>query len=121
MIINEKEYKFMLTAGAAVELAKICPDEDIRKYGDLLTDNVIENIGVVNKLAVILSKGYADAERCFGRNADQISEEMMMSLPFYRYIDLQNELQQTIRRDIVGTVETKPVKGSKKAETEAEA
>lgn len=54
-----EDVKFARTVAADIELAKLCPDEDINKLGSLLREkNTIKKINNIMKVIVILSEAY---------------------------------------------------------------
>ncbi len=115
MIINGTEYGFVLTLGAAIELAKLCPKGDIGRYADLLkNEDFGKNRDNLFRLAKILNAGHVENERTFGREAAVLEPEVLNALPLYHFLRLQTELINAIARDITGEIETKETPESKK-------
>jgi hypothetical protein len=127
MLINGIEYGFCLTTEAGIKLAKICPDGDIAKFGQMLDGKdyakSAENLAAI---AEILSDGYANKEEYeHGRTVPRLTKEelhdVIMHSPLFRYNEMNTEIVVTIIRDLVGEVdaEEKPGKSGKKDETGA--
>lgn len=127
MIINGTEYGLCLTTEAGIKLAKICPDGDIKKFGQLLDgkdyEKAAENLAAI---AEILNEGYANKEQYdHGKTVPRLTKEELqaaiMHSTLFRYNEMNTEIVVTIIRDLVGEVDTeeKPVKAGKKDETGA--
>lgn len=116
MIINGRERKFLRTTGATIEIAKMCPGEDLGKiealFNDTSTAKIYENI---MKMAVIFNKGYEGREAMMnGTTADPLKEEELLTLTDEEFAELQEEVLKAWANE-KATIQTK-AKGKKKEE-----
>lgn len=119
--IYGKEYGFMLTAGAAVEIAALCPDGDLDKLSEALNGkDTKETVEKQYRFAKILNDGYVEFERMMGRDASQLDEKTMFQTPFGVYQKIKEAAFDALTRGLQGEIDAEPVDG-KKQETEAEA
>lgn len=127
MIINGIEYGLCLTTEAGIKIAKICPDGDISKFGQLLDGKdyakAAENLAAI---AEILSEGYANKELYdHGRTVPRLTKEelhgALMHSTMFRYNEINTEIVITIIHDLVGEVDAEeaPDQTGKKDETGA--
>lgn len=116
MIINGKERKFLRTTGATIEVAKMCPGEDLSKIEALFnagsTAKIYENI---MNMAVIFNEGYEGREALMnGTVADPLKKEELMMLTDEEFSRLQEEVLNAWTSE-KPTIQTK-AKGKKKEE-----
>lgn len=120
MIIHGREIKFLVTVGAACELADMCPGKDIKRIAELLSDEkplqVIQ--GVNAKIVHLLNAGYEKAMEFEepGYTARPITVEELMTLPPKVFNGLVIEAYAAINEGNKTTVDVEP---DKKNETQA--
>ena len=120
MKINGTEYGFMLTAGAAVEIAALCPGGDLERFDEALTGkNTKETVEKQYRFAKILNDGYVEFSRLMGRDAAQLDEKTMYNMPFGVYVKIKQEAFDAFSRGLQGEIDAEPIDG-KKQETEAQ-
>lgn len=119
MKIHGKERNFLLTVGAASEIAKFCPDKDIGRIGEVFSDNYVESIDVIIKMIRILSNGYEQnkAYETDGYVPDPITEEELMALPMGDLMLLQADALAQFKADSTPEVELEEPKKETGAET----
>jgi len=69
MYLHDREVGFLRTVGAVSEIAKVCPKEDIGKFGEVLKSN--STVTVNNTWTVFvcaLSKGYEQSKKFFDKS-----------------------------------------------------
>ena len=105
MQVFGKEYGFLLCVGAEEEIARLCPDGDVRKFGELLAgENAIAGS---RELLCILSRWH-EKRRAFdepGYEPDPLTPEIIDLLPLSAYSELQKEAMAAFQRDMKQTVE----------------
>ena len=110
MNVHGKEIGFALTVGASIELARMCPENDIQKIGELFGDTYLANMENIVKFLSIMSKGFKDAEWIDGRQADSLSEDMIRSLRPDELTELMNEAMASFKMDSTGEIEAESKK-----------
>lgn len=58
MEINGREIKFLRTVKATSDMAKLCPDEDIERMGELFNGNLPTTLETGAKIIHYLNEGY---------------------------------------------------------------
>lgn len=127
MLINGIEYEFCLTTEAGIKIAKICPDGDILKFGQLLDGKdyakAAENLAAI---AESLSEGYANKELYEnGRTVPRLTKEelhdVILHSTLFKYNEMNTEIVLAMIRDLTGEVEAEeaPGKPGKKEKTGA--
>lgn len=58
MVINGREIKFLRTVKATSDLAKLCPDGNIERLGELLGSNLSTTLETGAKIIHFLNEGY---------------------------------------------------------------
>lgn len=58
MIINGREIKFLRTVKATADMAKLCPDGDINRMGELFSGNLPTTLETGAKIIHFLNEGY---------------------------------------------------------------
>lgn len=119
MIVHGKERKFRMTVGASAEIAKMCPNGDLRELGKIFTRNFVSDIGNIAKIIEILN--HAEEEAHSYEDPTYTPDYMMaaeiMTLTPSELTELQKEAFGTIKKDSAQTVKTAP---AKKKETKAQ-
>lgn len=105
MKIKGKDIGFTLTVGASIELAKICPNNDITKIGELFAENYLANMENIVKFISIMSKGFRDAEALEGRKVDCLTEEQVKALRPDELTDLMNGAMESFKVDSKGEID----------------
>lgn len=129
MIINGNEYGFCLTLEAGINLAKICPEGDLKRFSELLNEKdyakAAENLAEIGD---ILNEGFVrkehhDHNRVALRLTKGELHGILMNSTLYVYNQINTEMYLTIARDITGEIDAveKPGKKGKKDETGADA
>lgn len=119
MEIFGNEYGFLLTVGASVEVAELCPGGDLGRIGEVLKGRFSETIETVSRFAVAMAKGYDDAEAFAGHAIEHppLTVEMMKALPMAKFKEVQAAALESFKASATPTVEVEP---SKKKETLSE-
>lgn len=123
MIIRGNEYGFSMTVGASVQIAKICPNNDIKKLAALLRENKDDYIKTIEIMTVIMKAmngGYVAGEELKGKKANRLTDDIIFSLTTDEFQSVQKETLSIFKGEGSGEVDAEPVptKG-KKDNTEA--
>lgn len=116
MRIYGKDYHFRLTVGASVKLARLCPEDDITKIGQVMSGSYPQMVETTAKMAAIMSEADELARRYeAGLTADPaaihpLTEGMVLSLSDADFLALQREVFEAYRGDAKPEVEEEPVK-----------
>lgn len=105
MKIKGKEVGFALTVGASIELAKICPNHEITRIGELFAEDYLANMENICKFIAIMSKGFKDAEALEGRNVEMLTEEQVKALRPDELTAIMSEAMASFKSDGKGEVE----------------
>lgn len=117
MNIHGKEINFALTIGASIEIAKLCPDGDLRRIGEVVGgDNYIKTVETSMKMMKIMSDAYVGIEKLNGRNADSISEEEILLLTPAELSEVTNALIAVFVADSEGEIEVESKNATEGAE-----
>lgn len=69
MYLHDREVGFLRTVGAVSEIAKVCPKEDIGKFGEVLKSNSTVTVNETWAVFVCaLSKGYEQSKHFFDKS-----------------------------------------------------
>lgn len=114
MIIHGKERKFKLTVGAAIEIAALCPDKDIRNIGTILDDTATleDSTGLTADIIIALNRGYEQAKSYEepGYIADPISKDEILTLETKDLISMRGEAFAAFLADAQVSIEAEPAK-----------
>lgn len=113
MIIFGKEKKFAMTVGAASEMAKMCPEGDLTRMGEIFDSGIsFENVQKVAEMAIILSKAYEDRRRFEepGYTPDPLTMEQALALTFDESMVLMQEILKTYSKDSEPSIEVEESK-----------
>lgn len=105
MQIHGKDIRFRLTVGASAEVANLCPNNDLRRLGEVLDGTYAETVEKCAEFCEILNKWYVRSEKYEGRSADSLSEGEVMSLTTSEYKALMMEAMASFRADMTAEVE----------------
>ena len=110
MQIGKHDYQLMLTVGAADTIAKLCPDGELSRMGELLKAG--NTLDVVAELIVAMANGYDDFQTLMGEEIThpRLTKAMVMSLPFPELRKLQTEMVRKFAEDVTARVEVAPSK-----------
>ena len=115
MNIYGQEYGFKMTVGAALAVARMCPNGDLSRLEELVTGSE-ENALLVNvEIAAAMSKGYADAVRFeTGRELPFLTKDMLLTLSPDVLADVITEAMENFQNDTATTVAVKMTKKTSK-------
>lgn len=121
MEIAGRNYGFMLTAGAAADLADMCPDGDISRMGELMADVNGKSLRDTAKVLAILSAGYEDNRQLMepGYEPHPLTERMVLAMSMQQIRLLQDEAMGNFGTDAKTTVELADDKKKEAAENTA--
>ncbi len=63
MLIHGKERKFMFTVSVALELAKICPEGNLERLGEVLSGDFTQSLPNIARFIVAMNMGYENAKK----------------------------------------------------------
>lgn len=117
MVIHGKEIGFALTVGASVNIAKLCPNNDISRIDEVIGSDYVSVVETTSKLMRWLNDGYVGLEKLAGREAARITDEEIMLLTPKELTDVTQHLFGVLRSDSKPEIEVE----SKNAEEGAQA
>lgn len=107
-----KEYGFLLSVGAEQEIARLCPEGDLRRLGELLRGRTADTIGLSTEIVCILSRWHEKARRF--REPDYketpLTRELILMLPVEEFARVQNEALRAMLADRTASVEAEAEK-----------
>ena len=109
MVIRGREYGFKMTIGASGELAKLCPNNDIKRVREIFGDDYADSLENSKKFVLILNKWFVKAEKFDGREADELSAEMLDVLTPDEFAMLSKAAMRAFSHDTDTEVKTKNV------------
>lgn len=117
MKIRGKEIQFLRTVKATSDIAKLCPDEDIERVGELFDGNVPKIIEVGAKLVHYLNEGYEMSKHYDDPSyvPNVISVDEIMYLDEQTFIELMKDAFNSISNGAQTTIEVEST--DKKKET----
>ena len=80
MLIHGREIGFAFTVGASAEVAKMCPNNDITRIGEVLGADFVKNVEISTALILLLNDGYVGIEKLMGREAERITRDEILLL-----------------------------------------
>ena len=110
MKIGSKEYGFKLTVGASVQIAKLCPGNDLSQIGKAVGNGYGEQAETMAKMIVFLSDGFAAAEEFEGRKANRLTYDQVMSLTPHVFAQVSSEAIKAFMGDVNGEIEVETEK-----------
>lgn len=119
MKIRGREIQFLRTVKATADLAKLCPDEDFERIGELFNGTVPKIIETGAKVIHFLNEGYEMNKHFDDPNykPDIISVEEILYLDEQTYTELMKEAFNSLNNGAETTIE---LEESKKNEKEKE-
>ena len=120
MRIHGKEIGFSLTMGASAEIAKMCPDGDLKRIGELLDRPYAESIDFQVRLIEALNKGYAEEKKWEGESCDRLGQDELLSLSPQEFNSVALEAMAAFNRDSQGEIDTVEPAGAKKNNAEGD-
>ena len=111
MVVFGTERHFLLTVGAASEIASLCPDGDISRIGEIMGASYDKSMVSIAKVIVALNKGYEQRQRFEGGEThDPLTVDMLMALDIADLTRLQNEALKAFSRDSKQSIKTQSKK-----------
>lgn len=103
MLVFGKERKFRLTVGAAIEIANLCPDKDLRKIGELLEKPFSEATDTIVKMIAAMSAGHESYMQYMdpGYAPTPLTEQEIMILHAKQLAELRKEALAAFSKDAV--------------------
>lgn len=116
MLLHGKERKFMLTVGASQEVAALCPDNDLKRIGDVMQGDYVTVTDNIMKLIVTLNKAYEEAQayESPGYTPAPLTLEQLRTVTPAQLKVLEAEALAAFAADTTPTVEVEPDKDAKK-------
>ena len=111
---EKREHGFLFCVGAEQELARLCPDNDLTRMGEMLARKDADAIDVSVEMICILSRWFEKA-RALETGAEErpLTRDELLLLPLPAFKRLQNEALAAMLRDARQSVETEPEKKRK--------
>ena len=113
MLIHGRECGFMLTVGASIEIAKMCPGGDLARIGEMFEHtNYADTLDFIIDFAVALNKGYSEhmAFESGGFDVRPLTAAELRALPPSALAELQREAMASFTSDAETSIEVKPEK-----------
>ena len=112
MKIRGKEVKFLRTVKATSEIAKLCPDQDIERIGELFSGTLPTTLETGAKIAHYLNEGYEMNKHFEDPDYEPniISVEEIMYLTDSVYTELMQAALNSMNNGAEVTVETQKSK-----------
>lgn len=120
MEIRGKEIQFLRTVKATCELAKLCPDQDIERVGELFNGTMPTTVEIGAKIIHFLNEGF-EMNKHYNDPTYQpqvISVDEIMYLTEKTYVALMKEAMASFGIGTETSIETVEVGSKKKKETE---
>ena len=116
MKIRGKEIKFLRTVKTTSELAKLCPEQDLARFPELLDSGLPTTLETSAKLVHLLNEGYEMAKYYNDKSYTPqiISEEELMYLDDETFATLVKEAMASFNNGAETTVETEVDETKKK-------
>lgn len=119
MIIRGKEYKFLYTVRASIDIAKNLDGHNINAIGKIFqAGDQVKSMDLIISMAIACNKAYLKAESFEnGTEFDEkqvITRDLIEDLTMIEENELENEIIAAITAGTKTEVETAPTKGSKK-------
>lgn len=109
----KREYGFLFSVGAEQELARLCPDGDLRRIKEILDRQDADSIGLNVEMLCILSRWHEKARALESGDAEDsrpLTEDELLLLPLAAFKELQAEALAAMLRDSRQTVEAEAEK-----------
>lgn len=111
MQINGIEREFKLTVGAAAEISELCPNGDLDRLQELLTDASFgKTARIMAKIVVALNRGYQDSLDPRTQTADALTTREVLALDLPEFQKVVDTAMKQMRADQKGTVQITPKK-----------
>lgn len=121
MIIHGKERKFMFTVQVALELAKICPEGNLERLGDVISNgDYTQSLPNIARFIVAMNMGYENAKKFENPNheVDVITYEEVLNTDFNVVMQILDVAMAAYQNDSKREIKTQAAKGKgKKTET----
>ena len=118
MIIHGKEYKFLYTVRASIEIAQNLDGHSMSSISKVFnTGDQIKSMDLISRMAVAMNRAYLKAKAFEDGTkfdeADVLTREIIDNLTFDLEQELENELMLAMSSGNKTEIETTPEKGSK--------
>lgn len=110
MIIHGKEIGFALTIGASVNIAKLCPNNDITRIQEVIGSDYVSIVETTAKMMRWMNDAYIGIEALSGREAEKITDEEIMLLTPKEMNEVTAHLFGVLRGDSKGEIEVESKK-----------
>lgn len=118
MEINGREYAFLLTAGAAMDIADMCPGKDLRNFAALLDGSACPTLEGRAAFICALSRGAEDA-RAFeepGYKPQPLTPALLRIVDLLTFNEALEEAAAAFKSGLETTVQAKAKKNATAAE-----
>lgn len=112
MIIHGKERGFFLSTAATLEIAKMCPDEDIKNIGEIMKGSFADISMSGAKIIVIMNTAY-EKDLMYndpGHKVDPLTVEEVLDLDMNTFREAEAAALKAFKADSRQTVEVEPEK-----------
>lgn len=93
MIVHGKERSFLMTVQASVEIAEMCPDQDLTRIAEAFDQPTAKSIRFIAKFIAALSRGYENNRKYEepGHEPDPLTVDEILSMPLTDIKALESE------------------------------
>lgn len=112
-MVEIEKIKFARTTWANIQLAKLCPGNDISKLNEIIeTNDFVKQMDTMVSVVLILKESYDRRERYFNKDykAPALTKEDLEMMNEDELLDLFNNSLEVFSRDGETTIETKTKK-----------
>lgn len=112
MKLNGREYGFKLTAGAAMDIADLCPGKDLRNFAALLDGSAGPIMEGRAAYICALSRGYEEAKAFeeHGYKPDPLTPALLRVVDIAAFNDALSEAAAAFREGLETTINAKAKK-----------
>lgn len=114
MVIHGKERGLLLTVGASVGIAELCPNGDMSRLGEVLSaENAYgDQVKTISKIIIEMNRGFEMSKKFSEPDyiPEIITEEELLALPPKVFGEFQKEALAAFKGDTKTTVEVEPSK-----------
>lgn len=121
MKIRGKEIRFLRTVKTTSDLAKLCPDQDIERIGELFDGSVAKTIETGAEIIHYLNEGYEMNKHYEDKSyiPDIISVDEILYLDDGTFTKLMTEAFNSLNNGAETTIELEETKKNKKTEEQS--
>lgn len=112
MEINGREIRFLRTVKSTADIAKICPDGNIERLGELLSGDLSTTLETGAKIIHFLNEGYEMNRHFYDKSykPEILSVEEIMYLDNETYTELMRSAMNGLNNGAETTIEVEPTK-----------